>query len=251
MPPSLQDTIGALLAGAMFSAAFSGVLAVQIFFYHRMYPKDHRLYKVMVAWFWFIDTVQMSSIAAATWTYLIRHYGDSAAAMKIYPSVSIATSCTALTAACVNILQGVRIYELSHRSLGTLVPHVILSVTRFGLSTTLITELFISGSLVKFNENYKPLLHISFLLAAFADVYIAFVLCYFLKEGRRDAPLGTQRMLDTLVIITINNGVLTSLFSIATAITWLTMQTNAIFLAIYFMTGKCEYFHEVWEPSKN
>jgi hypothetical protein len=69
MPPSLQDTIGALLAGAMFSAAcvlrastgtalclpqligfpsFSGVLAVQIFFYHRMYPKDHRLYKVMV-----------------------------------------------------------------------------------------------------------------------------------------------------------------------------------------------------------
>jgi hypothetical protein len=64
MSSSLQNTVGALLAGAMFSAAcvvpwticpsllglcsFSGVLAVQIFFYHHRYPRDHRLYKVMV-----------------------------------------------------------------------------------------------------------------------------------------------------------------------------------------------------------
>jgi hypothetical protein len=64
MSSSLQNTVGPLLAGAMFSAAcvvpcmndlslfglrsLSGVLAVQIFFYHHTYPKDHRLYKVMV-----------------------------------------------------------------------------------------------------------------------------------------------------------------------------------------------------------
>ncbi|KAH9955606.1 hypothetical protein BC827DRAFT_1236042 [Russula dissimulans] len=130
--PSLQNTVGALLAGAMFSAALSGVLAVQIFFYLRRYPRDHRLYKFMVAWFWIIDTMQTSSIAAAMWTYLIRHYGDPDTALKIYPSVSVAISCTPLIAACVNILQAVRIYELNHHSLGTLVPHVILSVIRFG-----------------------------------------------------------------------------------------------------------------------
>lgn len=235
----LQNTNGALLGAAMFSAAFSGVLAVQIFFYHHRYSNDHRLYKIMVAWFWIIDTVQTTSIAAAAWTYLIRHYGDQENATKITTSYSLAVYCTALTAACVNILQGVRIYELNHRSLGTLLPHVFLSVTRFGLSTVIIIELFMAKSLVKFSENYKPLIDVGFSLAAIADIYIVCVLCYFLKDSRRDASLGTKRMLDTLVIVTVNNGALTSVFSIATIILWLTMQTNTIFLAVHFMTGKC------------
>ncbi|KAI0303737.1 hypothetical protein B0F90DRAFT_1816018 [Multifurca ochricompacta] len=278
MLPSLQNTVGALLAGAMFSAAFSGVLSVQIFLYHRRYPKDHKLYKVMVAWFWLaipllimtdfsnetsliracrvIDTVQTTCIAVSMWNYLIRHFGDPEVVVHIYSSVSIATLCTALTAACVNILQGVRIYELNHHTFETLVPHIILSLTRFGLSITTITKLLITGSLVTFGEHYKPLLHTNFLLAAIADTYIASVLCYFLKDSRRDAPMGTKRMLDTLVIVTVNNGALTScddfcmtlftiliefvvsIVSIATVITWLTMQTNTIFLAIHLTTGK-------------
>ncbi|KAH9999126.1 hypothetical protein BJV77DRAFT_660229 [Russula vinacea] len=238
MSTSVQNTAGALLAGAMFSAAFSGVLAVQIFFYLHRYPKDHKLYKLMVAWFWIIDTMQTTSIAAATWTYLILHYGDpdSVTGTKIYPSVTVAVSCTALTVACVNILQGVRIYELNHQSLVTLVPHVLLSVIRIALSTVIITKLFIAGSLAKFGEHFKPLVDVAFSLAAVADAYIACVLCYFLEDSRRNAPLGTKRMLNTLVFITINNGALTT---IATVILWLTMQTNTIFLAVLFMTGKC------------
>jgi hypothetical protein len=193
----------------------------------------------MVAWFWIIDTMQTTSIATAAWNYFIRHYGDQETAIKISTSYSIGVYCTALTAACVNTLQGVRIYELSHRSLRTLVPHVFLSVIRFGLSTVIIIELFMAKSIVNFSENYKPLVDVGFSLAAIADIYIACVLCYFLKDSRRDAPLGTKRMLDTLVIVTINNGALTSVFSIATIILWLTMQTNTIFLAVHFMTGKC------------
>lgn len=44
----------ACFPGIMISAhffglcSFSGVLAVQIFFYHHRYPNDHRLYKIMV-----------------------------------------------------------------------------------------------------------------------------------------------------------------------------------------------------------
>jgi len=61
----LQNTLGTVLAGAMLSAAYvvrpgqlprpidprslSGVLAVQVFFYLRRYPGDHRLYKFMVS----------------------------------------------------------------------------------------------------------------------------------------------------------------------------------------------------------
>jgi len=72
----LQNTVGAVLAGAMFCAAYvvrpgqlpqlidprslSGVLAVQIFFYLRRYPGDRRLYKFMVS-----DTI-----------YLICNYND-------------------------------------------------------------------------------------------------------------------------------------------------------------------------------
>jgi len=96
-----------------------------------------------------------------------------------------------------------------------------------------------AGSLVTFSEHYKPLLHANFALAAVADTYIVCVLCYFLKDSRRDAPIGTKRMLDALVIVTINNGALTSILSIATLMTWLNMQTNTIFLAVHFMTGKC------------
>lgn len=183
--------------------------------------------------------MQTTCIAAAAWAYLIRHYGDQETGIKISTSYSVAVYCTALTAACVNILQGVRIYELNHRSLKTLVPHVFLSVTRFGLSTVIIIELFMAKSIVDFGENYKPLVDVGFSLAAIADIYIACVLCYLLKGNRRDASLGTKRMLDTLVIVTINNGALTSVFSITTIILWLTMQTNTIFLAIFFMTGKC------------
>ncbi|KAF8497243.1 hypothetical protein F5888DRAFT_340497 [Russula emetica] len=178
MSASLQSTTdGAVLAAALFSAAFSGVLAVQIFFYHHRYPNDHRLYKFMVAWFWIIDTIQTTSIAVAAWTYLILRYGGQETATKI-PM--------------------------------TLVPHVVLSVIRFGLSTVVIIELFMADSIVNFSEDYKPLVDAGFSLAAIADIYIVCVLCYFLKDSRRDATLGTKRMLDTLVIVTINNGALTS-----------------------------------------
>jgi len=193
----------------------------------------------MVACFWIIDTIQTTSIAAAAWTYLILHYADLERSTKITISYSISVYCTGLVAACVNILQGVRIYELNHRSLKTLVPHVVLSVARFALSTAIITKLFMTKSLVKFSENYKPLVDVGFSLAAIADIYIVCVLCYFLKDNGRDAPLGTKQILDTLIIVTINNGALTSLFSITTIILWLTMPTNTIFLAIHLMTGKC------------
>jgi len=131
------------------------------------------------------------------------------------------------------------LHLVNHHSLRTLVPHVILSVTRFGFAATIIAKLFMAGSLVTFSEHYKPLLDANFALAAVADTYIVCVLCYFLKDSRRDAPIGTKRMLDALVIVTINNGALTSVLSIATLITWLTMQTNTIFVAVLFMTGKC------------
>jgi hypothetical protein len=38
----------------------------------------------------------------------------------------------------------------------------------------------------------QPLVDVAFSLAAVADIYIACVLCYFLKDSRRDAPLGYQ-----------------------------------------------------------
>ncbi|KAH9955604.1 hypothetical protein BC827DRAFT_1271590 [Russula dissimulans] len=259
--PGLQNMIGAMLAGAMFSAAYvvrlgqfphlidsrslSGVLAVQIFFYLRRYPGDHRLYKFMVAWFWIIDTIQTSSVAVAAWIYLIRHYGDLGTVEKLLPPLCVATLCTALTAACVNILQAIRIYELNHHSLGTLVPHVILSVTRLVFSATITAKFLITGSLVTYSEHYKPLLHTNFALAAVADTYIPEVNLY-----------STKRILDALVIVTINNGALTFILSMATLITvglglrlksrtcfthnqWLTMQRNIIFVAVHLMTGKC------------
>ncbi|KAI0279798.1 hypothetical protein BGY98DRAFT_1095878 [Russula aff. rugulosa BPL654] len=262
MSPSLQNTNGtALLAAAMFCAAFSGVLAVQIFFYHHKYPNDHRLYKVVVAWFWLIDTMQTTSIAVAAWSYLIRHNGDPETPTEISTPYSIAVYCTRRVLICQQA------FFLTQNSTDPInrtdskaseYTSVVLSVIRFGLSTgkghsrfanvlltwggtvtVIISELFMAKSLVNFSERYKPLVDVAFSLAAVADIYIACVLCYFLKDSRRDAPLGTKRMLDMLVIMTINNGALTSVFSIATFILWLTMQTNAIFLAVLFMTGKC------------
>jgi len=68
-----------------------------------------------------------------------------------------------------------------------------------------------AGSLVNFSEHYKvwfdteflpalrdsypylapqPLVDVAFSLAAIADIYIACVLCYFLKDSRRDVSLG-------------------------------------------------------------
>ncbi|KAI0264401.1 hypothetical protein BC834DRAFT_261636 [Gloeopeniophorella convolvens] len=70
---TVQNTIGTIFAGALLACALSGVLAVQVFLYHRRYPNDRKLYKIMVWCFWVIDTIQTTSLAVCAWNYAIRH----------------------------------------------------------------------------------------------------------------------------------------------------------------------------------
>ena len=64
--------------------SLGGVVLVSIYFFlFRVIPIQRHHYVL----YRIIDTLQTTSVAAATWTYLIRHYGDPDADTKIYPYV--------------------------------------------------------------------------------------------------------------------------------------------------------------------
>ncbi|VDB94427.1 unnamed protein product [Peniophora sp. CBMAI 1063] len=234
--PSKSTTVGALLVGWGLSMLIFGILCLQTWLYFSRYVTDSPWIKVLVSLLWVLEVGHQLAIGHACWRYLVVDYGSLIAILteKTVASLGAVVILGVIVGTMVKIFLGWRIYKVSGRyewivivsllalaqmalGIAFAVQSVTLTVDRLVILTTLPT--------------------IALSLGAATDVIIALVLSFYLHTMRTGYQ-RSERLIDKLIIFSVNTGALTSAFSLSVAILFRLMPDNFVFISIYFLVCK-------------
>ncbi|KAI0275242.1 hypothetical protein BC834DRAFT_965655 [Gloeopeniophorella convolvens] len=222
--PDVRFTLGAVLAGALFSTALSGALCLQIFLYIRHYPNDPFKLKALVALVWAMDTAHTCTIAVLAYQYMILNFANTDIIDHAFGTIPAAL---ALTLPSIVLSRIDFIYMLS----------ITVLTIRVATAFVTVAELSMLQSFSEYGARFRPLLTTGLALSAFIDILLTLGLCYYLRSLRRGLG-STIRMMSTIVNFSDNNGLLTCVIALAALACWVIMPTNLIYLGLHFTIGK-------------
>jgi len=233
---TVKNTYGPLLLGAFVASCLSGIVTVQSFLYIKLYPNDPTRMKVMVGAVWLLDTLHTCSFIVSIWGYLIAHFGDEGRIDFIPWSVAMTIAITAAITLIVHCFLIQRIHMLTNKDWRITGPILVLAVSRLCSASVAATEMIRIHSF----EAFKPLLWLVTLglaLSSTVDILITIVLCYKLRS-RRTESISMNSVIDSMILYTFENGLLTCAATVLSMICWVTMPSNRIWMGVYFMIGK-------------
>jgi hypothetical protein len=114
----------------------------------------------------------------------------------------------------------------------------IMASLRFIGSILLAAEAYRMVDVFKYEDQWKWLITFILVDGACVDVMVAFSLCYNLIDHRRSVSISTVRLLDQLILWTIQTGLVTSLAAVTMTICFFTMQDNFIWLGVYMFLAR-------------
>ncbi|KAM5535255.1 hypothetical protein V8D89_011061 [Ganoderma adspersum] len=247
----LAESMGAVLIGSLIGLFLSGAVAMQAFLYYQLYPRDILQLKLMVLLIWVIDALHSIMTIIANWKYLIGRFGDWSTIDDITWPIAVSIAFTASITFFVHCFFIHRIFNqtnarpVSRKNYYITIPLLMLALMRL-ISTSEMPRTDGAHVPVRririksysgFVHGYAYVFTIGLTSAASLDVFITVALCYYLRRGR--SPFGSMdRIIDSITLYTIENGMLTCITTIASLICWLTMPTNLIFLGLHFAISK-------------
>ncbi|KAJ7854664.1 hypothetical protein B0H14DRAFT_3136480 [Mycena olivaceomarginata] len=200
-PQGVQLTLGPLIAGAFSAVGLSTIVGFQTFLYFQIYgTRDEMRYKVLVAGVWLVDAAHTVFICLTTWDYAIPHFGDKEhlAVISNFYTWRVHKTCAFIKAAR---------DRASHPS---------GSVIRRFMSTS-----------------WLVVRALSFVSSAVADIVISAARYYYLRELKQ-GYIQTREVVDTVIVFTINDGLLTSVIAITIMGCVLAMHTNFVWIGLFF-----------------
>ncbi|KAI0789358.1 hypothetical protein C8Q75DRAFT_156143 [Abortiporus biennis] len=232
----VSPTMGAILVGSLISVFFSGIVAMQVFVYYRIYPKDRFIFKSLVGLIWILDLVHTGLVCGANWFYLVANFGNLDSTDVIPGTVAVTIVLTAIITWLVHMFFSHRILTLS-KSIYITAPVAILATFRLCAAIVSTSEMIRIGHYTGFVNNFAWVFTMGLASAAIVDVAIAAVLCYYLNRSRTGFT-SMDGIIDSITLYTVENGMLTCITTIISLICWITMPHNLIFLALHFGISK-------------
>ncbi|KAL4068943.1 hypothetical protein V8B97DRAFT_772630 [Scleroderma yunnanense] len=270
---TIAGTCGALLLGGLVAFGLSGCVNMQFAMYWRVYPKDTWQTKSLVTLTWIVDISHSVFIAISLWDSIIGPNGDFSPEQlnKIPWSVAMAAEFGVVTTFLSQSFFAHRIYILQKHWL-VAVPVATLAFCRLVAATVSVSQLV---HLAQYSLLRRPfpawVITLGLSLSVFIDIAITGSLCHFFRQTRKGmssvfgitlnppgSSTSTQRILHTLTVWTMRNGLITSwvasflphrtieLFEMisgstgaaASLICWLSVPHTLLFLGIHFVMGK-------------
>ncbi|KAJ7136687.1 hypothetical protein C8R44DRAFT_976197 [Mycena epipterygia] len=189
--PGLDGTLGALEIGVVVAIFLYGLQTLQTFNYYRDFPKDKWILKIMVGAVWFLELGHTICACHALYSATVKFYGQ---------------------------LQHIAEPPLSLILTSLFSPAIITIVQRFRKSLTLewanlglLVELLKHDSFSFGVENLKWLILFIYSIGLAAELIIPISFCYCLWRVRNEGLKQTNRIVDTIIIWTIETTVITSL----------------------------------------
>ncbi|KAF5360456.1 hypothetical protein D9756_004952 [Leucocoprinus leucothites] len=216
-------------------APIYGVSCNQAVYYFRHYKKDSWKIKTAVAAVWLLETLNTVFSAHALMSFVI--YNRRAGPSYPFPwTISVQASTNTLIGTIVQIFFAWRVWILSVRRLWLTAVLVVLSMTQCVLGQILtLYGLGAVNPLAK--DDFAALLRASFALTAVTDIVVAVALCYFLHI-RKSGSKSTDSLIRSLMVMTINCGVLSSSIAVAALVTLVVVPHTLLPLSCCILLGK-------------
>ncbi|VDC07097.1 unnamed protein product [Peniophora sp. CBMAI 1063] len=235
LPPK-STTIGALFVGWGISMLVFGILCLQTWLYFSRYVHDSPWLKLFVASLWVLEVGHQISIAHFSWHYLVTDYGSLPGALseRTVWSLAAVVILGVTVAAIVKIFLGWRIYRVSgrHYWLGAT---IVFSIAQFALGIAFAAR-SVSLALDELTT-LTTLPTIALSLGSATDVVIALVLSFYLHTMRTGYQ-KSERLIDRLIIFSVNTGALTAAVSVSVVVLFQTMPENFVYISVYFLVCK-------------
>ncbi|KAI0359979.1 hypothetical protein OH77DRAFT_1517545 [Trametes cingulata] len=224
-------TLGMTLVGLAVTASLFGVSTAQMVWYYKHYPHDRRFLKMLVALVWSFDAFHLVLYSATMWIYLVFKQVEAGPTLLPWES-NVQLLCNACAIVTIQAFYAYRIWTLSqNRYLAALLVTFVLG--DFGLAFAL----FVKSIMTDTVQDYIGLSNFDIALSsftAFTDVLLSGTLVVLLAMSRTGSA-GANRLINKLVLYTINTGLLTSLCAVLSLIAVALLPTTSIYVMFYYV----------------
>ncbi|KAH9938986.1 uncharacterized protein BXZ73DRAFT_99661 [Epithele typhae] len=251
---AVEHGSGAVLIGGLIALYLSGIVFMQTVLYVRMYSaSDPQKVKVLVGLVWSLDLLHSAMVCAANWQNLIVGFGDFDKLDYITWSIAVTVALTAATTFIVHCFFSHRIHTLSRGNWYITVPLISLALLRLASDTTprpkrsafrrqvaatvSTSEMIRLESFRGFVTGFGFVFTLGLATSTALDVLITGILCFYLRR-RKSGLVRMDRIIGTLTLYTVENGLLTCLTTAVSLICWVRMQDNLIFLGLHLAISK-------------
>ncbi|TDL21621.1 hypothetical protein BD410DRAFT_285886 [Rickenella mellea] len=232
---TVGNTFGVAFIGLVISAVIYGLTLLQTFHYYKRYPHDPRQLKWIVGILTFADTMHLALSTAAIYWYLVSNFGNFPNLGLTHWTMNIQNQFNGIVTAGVQLFFARRIYHLSKNKY-ILIILVTLTSVYFFFGIYFTVHAFQHKAFADYVEIiWVPAGGIG--SAAVVDVIIASSMVYFLRKSRTGFA-KTDTLISTLVMYSINTGLLSSILATLSAILYAAMPNNLIWLCFFWMGGK-------------
>jgi len=237
LPIHYDSTLGAGFVACLISTALYGVTCAQSLSFYQNYPHERKIVKWAVAILWVLDTAHVMLVAHALYWFLVSHFTDPLIIIYI-PWTIWASGIVAPTSdAIVRCFFIYRIWVLSQKKRWIAYPLCVLTLAVWADAIALAVKGFASLTFSHL-QRLSWMLYLGLGLMTAGDFCFAASLCYYLRRGKSGANKQTNSMVNILMIYAINTGLITSVFSLASLITFVALPNTYIFLTMYFPLSK-------------
>ncbi|KAF8158409.1 hypothetical protein B0H34DRAFT_708683 [Crassisporium funariophilum] len=214
---------GPVLIGFTFNAVLLGVMFTQVYLYYTQFKNDKMWIKIFVAVLFALDILNTSCDAAYLYLALIKHFGD-------FQYLGVVTwlfdTDPALTGFIVTLVQAFFAWRIYILTKSWLYPIVILATAITGGITAILTPVEVAKApfFVDIGQS-KTTISIWLSAEVLGDIIITTVLVWHLSSHKT----GFQRsdmIIDRIIRITIQTGLLTMIFAAINLIVFLTDPTG-------------------------
>ncbi|KAJ3572084.1 hypothetical protein NP233_g3324 [Leucocoprinus birnbaumii] len=186
----LASTYGVLLVGVLFAAFFQGILTVQAYQYHQNFQEDSRATRLLVSLLWILGFLQLVLISYSIHHYLVRHWGDTEAAVQYILPLRLHLFLVALSILLSQSFFLYRIWVLSECNVWVVGP---VSVCILGTFASVFTEGMITVTRPQIQGGVIGMV----IVGTFTDILIASSVYYYIRE--RSHETRQMRMTSTIV----------------------------------------------------
>jgi hypothetical protein len=233
-------SFGATFIGLVVSAFLCGCMIVQMYIYHKSEKAktDSIQLKVFITSVWLLDFIQLFFQGHVVYDGLITNYGNNNWFMDSSCQWSLAVSIgfNAVIAALVQGFYARRLLLLSERIRALPIAIALLAVVglAFGLATVAFTFKIVVfeqfGDLIWVVDAWLGIVIV-------ADVAIVSAMCWYLGH-KRTGFNNTDVLIDRLLFLTVNTGLLPTIFEVAHIVSFTIARDNFAHMTFNFVAPK-------------
>jgi len=232
--PYVGGIFGPYLIGTCFNSLFYGVLALQVLIYFMYYKQDRKWVKCYVLYLFFVETVNLGCNIVMIYDPLVMHYG-TIRSITVWPILigSIPTTSAAISVP-VQVFTAWRIVILTRKKwIGAII--VALSLLSFGGAIWSAVVLATGKIYAKAFTIHKPVIF-WYSTSLLVDVVVTIAL-YFSLSTRKTGFKSTDLMINKIIKLTLQTGLITLVLAVAELILFVTID-NTTNLAVQFCLSK-------------